>query len=451
MIDSQTALDRCAQLLEAAKAAGADAADAVASAESSEGISVRLGRLEDVERSEGEDIGLRVFVGRRSASVNTSDFGKEAFTELAERAVAMARLAPEDPYAGLVGPGDLAGARMHAGALDLDDTDEPSPESLRERALAAEDVARAVEGVTNSQVSAASFGRLVMALATSNGFTGGYSGSSHALYCAVIAGEGGAMQTDSEYRVARHFEDLPEPEEIGRIAGERTVAKLNPASMPSRRMPVVYDPRLGGTLIGHLIGAMSGPSVARRGSFLFGHEDDQLFDKSIRILEDPHKLRGVRSRPFDGEGVATQKRALVEHGKITGWLTNYASAQQLGIGLTGHAGRSSGGAPGIAVSNIDLMPGAISRDAMIGEIEDGVLLTEMVGMGVNEVTGDYSRGAGGFRIRKGEVAEPVAEFTVAGNLLEMFAAMTAADDLETYRGINVPTLRIDGMTVAGDG
>ncbi|MFN2099536.1 TldD/PmbA family protein [Altererythrobacter sp. MF3-039] len=451
MIDSQTALDRCAQLLDAARAAGADAADAVASAESSEGISVRLGKLEDVERSEGEDIGLRVFVGRRSASVNTSDFSKAAFTELAERAVAMARLAPEDPYAGLVGVEDLAGSGIDAAALDLDDTGEPSPESLRERAIAAEDVARATPGITNSQVSAASFGRSVMALATSNGFSGSYSGSSHALYCAVIAGEGGDMQTDSEYRVARHFEDLPDPEEIGRIAGERTVAKLNPASMPSSKMPVIFDRRMGGSLIGHLIGAMSGSSVARKGSFLLGHEDEELFAKGIRIVEDPHKLRGVRSRPFDGEGVATRKRALVESGKITGWLTNYASAQQLGIGLTGHAGRGSGGAPGISVSNIDLIPGSISRDAMIGAIDDGVLVTEMVGMGVNEVTGDYSRGAGGFRIRNGEIAEPVAEFTVAGNLLEMFAAITAADDLEDYRGINVPTLRIDGMTVAGDG
>lgn len=451
MIDSQTAQDRCAQLLEAARAAGADSADAVASAESSEGVSVRLGKLEDIERSEGEEIGLRVFAGRRSASVHTSDFSKEAFTELAQRAVAMARLAPEDPYAGLVDKGDLARGDVDCSALDLVDNSEPAPEMLRDRALEAEDAARAIAGVTNSQVSAASFGRSVAALATSEGFAGSYEGTSHALYCAVVAGEGSAMQTDSDQRVTRHLEDLPGPATIGRQAGERAVAKLNPGQMASRKMPVVYDPRIGGSLIGHLTGAMSASSIASKASFLIGREEQALFPEDIQIVENPLKLRGVRSRPFDGEGVATQERALVENGRIFGWLSNLASSRQLGIPLTGHAGRGSGGAPGITISNIDLMPGRFSREALIADIEEGVLVTEIVGMGVNMVTGDYSRGAVGFRIRKGEIAEPVAEFTIAGNLSDMFAAMTAANDLEDYRGVNVPTLRIDGMTVGGDG
>lgn len=451
MIDSRTAQDRCAQALDAARKAGADHADAVASAESSEGVSVRLGKLEDVERSEGEEIALRVFVGQRSASVSTSDFGREAFRELAERAVAMARLAPEDPFTGLVDADDLADGSFDMAALQLADATEPAPEALRDRALEAEDAARAMPGVTNSEASGCSFGRAIVALATSKGFVGGYAGTSHGIYSSVIAGEGGAMQRDYAHRVARHLEDLPAPGAVGRLAGERAVAKLRPAGMPSRAMPVVFDRRISGSLISHLTGAMSGAAVARKSSFLIGHEEGQLFPDSIRIVESPHKPRGLRSRPFDGEGVATRERALVENGRIFGWLTNLAAARQLGIGLTGHAGRGAGGASGTSVANVDMLAGAVSRAELIGDIADGVLVTEVVGQGVNQVTGDYSRGAGGFRIRNGAIAEAVAEFTIAGNLLDMFAGLTLADDLEAHRAFNAPTVRIDGMTVAGDG
>ena len=258
------------------------------------------------------------------------------------------------------------------------------------------------------------------------------------------------MQRDYDYRTTRHAADLPSPAQIGRSAGERAVARLDPGRMPSKAVPVVFDPRVGSSLVGHLVGAMSGPSIARRASFLLGRLEEDLFPAGIRILEEPHRRRGLHSRPFDGEGLASRPRALVENGRVTGWLTNAASARQLGIGLTGHAARGAGGAPGVGTTNLVLAPGQVSRAELIADIEEGVLVTELIGQGVNGVTGDYSRGAAGFRIVKGEIAGPVAEFTVAGNLIDMFAHMSVANDLEIYRSVDVPTIRVDGMTVAGD-
>lgn len=448
MIDTDTALARCNDLVALARSMGADAADAVARADSSESVSVRLGELEDVERSEGEEIGLRVFVGKRSASIHTSDFEPAGLRALAQRAVEMARHAPEDPYAGLAAPEQLFDGEMPD--LQLLDPAKVEPAALREAALAAEDAARAVEGVTNSNGGSATSSRAVVALVTSNGFARGYSGSGFSYSAAVIAGEGSEMQTDYASRSARFYDDLPAPAEIGREAGERTVAKVNPVSLPSGKMPVVFDPRIGGGLLGHVIGAMSGPAVARKSSFLLGREDEELFDSSIRIIEDPFQLRGLRSRPFDGEGVPCTRRPMVENGRITGWLTNVASARQLGLGLTGHAARSGGGSPGVSASNGYLESGDVTPQELMADIEDGLYVTGLFGQGVNMVTGDYSRGATGFRIRNGEIAGPVAEITIAGSLPDMFRAMTPANDLEMFRAVNVPTLRIDGMTVAGE-
>jgi len=448
MIDSETAVARCADLVETARRLGADAADAVTSAQASESVSIRLGKLEEVERSEGESISLRVMVGQRSASIQTSDFSRDSFAELAERALAMARLAPEDPYSGLA-PQD----RLFTGAvpdLALADPHEPSPEALREAALEAEDAARAIPGVTNSDGGSASFSQSVSALVTSHGFAHGYEATGHSLSASVVAGEGGRMQTDYDYRAARHRADLPGPAAIGAEAGRRAVAKLDPKSMPSGPLPVVFDPRVGNGLIGHLLGAMSGPAVARKSSFLLGKEEDELFDSAIRILEEPHRPRGLRSRPFDGEGLPTNTRALVENGRIFGWLTNAAAARQLEAPLTGHAARGGGGAPGVAASNVHLEPGTLSRDELIADIADGVLVTSVFGQGVNLVTGDYSRGANGFRIIDGQIAGPVAEITIAGNLLAMFRALVPANDLAMIHAVNVPTLRVDGMTVAGE-
>ncbi len=447
MIGADAAIARCHDLVELARKKGADAADAAARGSSSEGVGVRLGALEEVERSESEEIGLRVFVGRRSASIHTSDFAPESLGLLAERAVEMARLAPEDRFAGLAPAEQLFDGV--APDLDLIDGSEPAPEDLRAAALAAEDAARAVAGVTNSNGGSASYARSVFALVTSNGFARGLAGGSHTISASVVAGEGGGKQTDYASRTQRHRADLPDPAAIGREAGERAVRKLGPGSIGSRRMPVVFDPRVGGGVIGHLLGAMAAPSIARKASFLLGREDEQLFDSAVQIVEEPLRRRGLRSRLYDGEGVACERRALVEDGRLAGWLTNVASAAQLDLPLTGHAARGSGGSPGVAPSNVVLLPGGASFAELIADIEDGLFVTDLFGQGVNLVTGDYSRGASGLRIRKGELAEPVAEITIAGTLPEMFAALVPADDLELVRGIDVPSFRIDGMSVAG--
>jgi PmbA protein len=448
MLSLEAARDKAIALVERARGAGADAADAIYLADASESVQVRLGKLEDVERSESEHIGLRVFCGRRSASIGSTDLGEAALDELANRAVAMARLAPEDPYAGLA-PAELL-LRTPPVALDLGDPAEPTPAELRALAEEAEDAARAVAGVTNSEGAGANSGAAIMALATSHGFAGSYSGTSRGLSASVIAGEGSGMQRDYAWRSARHRSDLPTPQEVGEIAGRRAVARLEPGRLKSRPMPVVFDPRVGGSLIGHLVGAMSGSSIARRASFLLDRLDDTLFDSAVVIADDPLRQRGLRSRPFDGEGLPVERRNLVERGKLTGWLMDSASARQLGLQPTGHASRGSSGPPGVSPSNLHLAAGNQSPAALMADIADGVYVTELIGHGVNGVTGDYSRGASGFRIVDGEIAGPVAEFTIAGNLIDMFAALIPADDLEWHRSINVPTIRVDGMTIAGD-
>lgn len=452
MLDPAAAQDRALDLVARARAAGADAAEGVYIGNSSQGVQVRLGQLEDVERSESEHLALRVFAGRRSASIATSDMSSAALAELCERAVAMARLAPEDPYAGLAPRGLLASGPFPE--LDLAEAAEPDPATLRAAAAEAEDAARAVAGITNSEGGSASAGRSSFALVTADGsgdgFAGSYEGSSSGLSASVIAGEGGAMQRDYAYRTARYYGDLPSPAEIGRQAGERAIARLNPQRLPSGPRVVVFDPRVGGSLLGHLVGAMSGSAIARRASFLLGREDEVLFDTSVRIVDDPLVRRGLRSRPFDGEGLNVAARDLVADGRITGWLMDSAAARQLGAAPSGHAVRGGSGAPGVGPSNLHLAAGALSPANLMADITDGFYVTELIGQGINGVTGDYSRGAAGFRIVNGEIAGPVAEVTIAGNLLAMFAALTPANDLEWHRAINVPTIRVDGMTVAGD-
>lgn len=448
MLSTAQARERCEALIERARRAGAEAGDAVYVGSASESVSVRLGKLEDVERSESESVGLRVFVGGASASIGSTDLGDAALDELASRAVAMARLAPADKFAGLADQDLLL--RGDGPALDLEDTTERSPADLRRLAEAAEDAARAIPGVTNSEGGGASAGRGLFALATSQGFSGAYAASSHSLSASVVAGEGSTMQRDYSYRSVRHAADLLSPEAIGTEAGERAVRRLNPGRVKSGPMPVVFDPRVAGSLVGHLIGAMSGASIARRASFLLDRDGQKLFDSAITITDDPLRLRGLRSRPFDGEGLPTAPRKLVDAGQITGWLMDAAAARQLGAVPTGHASRGSSGAPHVTSSNVVLQAGTVTPAALMADIADGVYVTELIGHGVNGVTGDYSRGASGFRIVNGQLAGPIAEFTVAGNLIDMFAALTAADDLEIHRGIDSPTLRVDGMSVAGD-
>lgn len=447
MLTVTEAQARVSDLVTSAKKAGADAVDAIYSGGISTEVQVRLGELEDVQRSEGEEIGLRFFVGQQSASVSSSDLSPNALETLVERAAAMAREAPEDVYAGLAPEERL----MHRPLpnLDIDDGRDLEPETLRSQALEAEDSARAVPGVANSEGGGASASRSIVALATSHGFCGGYQASNYGCSASVIAGESSAMQRDYAYRTARHFDDLDSAGSIGRRAGERAVARLDPAKLSSGPMPVVYDPRVSGGLLGHLIGAITGSAITRGTSFLRDCLEESVFSSGVTVRDDPLRKRGLRSRPFDGEGLSVADRAIIESGVLTGWLLDSASARQLGLEPTGHATRGIGGPPGAGTTNLHMDAGPQTRDELIADIDQGVLITELIGMGVNPVTGDYSRGASGFLIKNGAIGAPVAEITIAGNLKDMFRELTPASDLEFVRGVNAPTVRIDGMTVAG--
>ena len=450
MLTTDQARDRAADIVFRAKAAGADAADAVCAADTSLDVSVRLGALEDVGRSESAELGLRVFVGKRSASVATSDLSVAALDALVDRAVAMAREAPEDDWAGLAPAERL----MHGAPplLDLDDLAgggaEASPESLRDAAREAEDAARAVPGVTNSEGGSANASRSVWALATSHGFAAAYTATGYGLSASVLAGEGGAMVRDYAYHSARHRRALEAAETIGTRAGTRAVAGVNPGRLASGPMPVVFDPRVGASLLGHLMSAISGQAISRKTSFLLDALGTQVFADGVDILDDPQRPHGLRSRPFDGEGLPVSPRTIVAGGMLETWLLDSASARQLGMEPTGHASRGVGGAPGVSASNLHMAAGHLPRETLLADIAHGVYVTELIGMGVNGVTGDYSRGAVGFRIEGGEITGPVAEFTIAGNLADMFRNLVPANDLEFRYGTNVPTIRIEGMTVA---
>ncbi|MDB5689387.1 MAG: modulator protein [Sphingomonas bacterium] len=447
MLTVAQAETRVSDLVDAAKVAGADAADAIYFGDGSTQVQVRLGALEDVERSEGEEIGLRLFFGRRSASVSSSDLSARALSALVERAAAMAREAPEDPYAGLAPEDRLL--RGDTPFLDSDDHGDPAPADLRARAAAAEDAARAVVGITNSEGGSASASRTVMALATSHGFVRGYTASGYGCSASVIAGEGHGMQRDYAYHSARHQGDLEDPAEIGRRAATRAVARLNPGKLGSGPLPVVYDPRVGTSLIGHLTGAITGSAVARRTSFLLDRLGDQVFARGITVRDDPHRPRGLRSKPFDGEGLPTAPRDIIADGVLSSWLIESASGRQLGLAPTGHATRGISGAPGAGATNLYMEAGRLSPEELIADIKLGLYVTELIGSGVNGVTGDYSRGASGFVIRDGMLAEPVAEITIAGNLKDMYLNLHAANDLRFRQSVDVPTIRVEGMMVAG--
>ena len=441
--DPQDVLER---LIRAARAAGADAADAVLFESVSASASCRLGNLEDVERAESSDLGLRVFVGGRTASVSSTDLSARALGELPERAVAMARLAPEDRFACLAPPELLARGFPD---LDIDAHDEPGTERLIARARAAEGAALAVKGVTNSEGGGASFVRSTIALATSEGFFGRYSSTDHSIGVSVLAGEGTAMETDYESANARHAADLEAAEEVGRRAGERTVARLHPRKVKSQAAPVVYDPRVSAGLLQHFAGAISGTTIARGVSFLKDRMNEAVFAPGIAIVDDPHRVRGLRSKPFDGEGVANKRTTLIEDGVLKTWLLDCATAKQLGLTSTGHAARGTGGPPHPAQTNLYMESGKLSPKALMSDIAEGFYVTSLMGMGVNTVTGDYSRGASGFWIENGVIAHPVSGVTVAGNLKDMFKTLVPADDLVFRYGTNAPTLRVEGMTVAG--
>jgi len=441
-----TAENLLQDLIAAAKKAGADAADALFVENVSSSVSYRLGKLEDVERSVSSDVGLRVFVGQKIAFVSTCDFSKEAIAALPGRAVTMAKLAPEDKYACLAPRDRLA---REFPDLDLSDADEPSAELLVERARAVEGAAMAVRGITNSEGGGASFSRSAIALATSEGFVGRNAGTSHSIGVAVLAGEGTEMERDYDSATARRSSDLDAAEIIGKRAGERTVARLGARKAKSQNVPVVFDPRESAGLIGHLAGAISGSAIARGVSFLKESMGQEIFAPNITIVDDPHRIRGLRSKPFDGEGVANKKMAVIENGVLKTWLLDCASARQLGLQTTGHAARGTGGPPHPSSTNFYMLPGTLSPEELIADIEEGFYVTELMGMGVNSVTGDYSRGASGFWIEKGKIAYPVSEVTIASNLKDIYRNLTPASDLVFRYGTNAPTCRIEGMTVAG--
>jgi len=439
-------LELAADLVRRATAAGADAADAVCFRGTSLSVNWRLGALEELQRAEGLDMGLRVFVGQRQAIVSTTDPSPRTLDELVARAVAMARVAPDDDLAGLAPPELLARSIPD---LDLDAPGEPDPQRLIEMAAACEDAAHSIEGITNSEGAEAGWQRSTAALAASNGFSGTWTGTSASLGTAVIAGSGLGMERDSEHRAVRHIDEMPSPEEIGREAACRAVRKLGPDKLPTRARPVVFDPRTARSLLGHLSDAISGPAVARGTSFLKSRMGEPVFAPGVSVVEDPLRPRGLRSRPFDGEGLATSRRRLIDDGRLTSWLLDLRSARQLGLTPTGHASRGASGPPSPSVANLWLEPGTMSPRELMADIEDGLYITFLIGFGVNGVTGDYSRGVGGFRIERGELTTPVSEVTVAGNLRDMFARLVPANDLELIRGTDAPTVRIDGLTVAG--
>lgn len=445
MLKVDQARDAAQKLVERALAAGADAADAVYSGDRSSSVQVRLGELEQVDRSESEAIGLRLFLGRRSATVASSDLAGDALASLVERAMAMAAEAPEDAFAGLA-PDE----RLHRGEfamLDSDDGRDPEPAELRARALAAEQSALAVAGVTNSSGGSASASASTIALATSAGFAGAYRTSGYSCAAGVIAGTGAGMQRDHAWHSARHLDDLDDPRAIGLRAGERAVARLDSTRPKPGRMAVLFDPRVAGSLLGHFAGAISGSSVARKASFLQDRLGSRIFAAGVTIVDDPSRPRGLRSRPFDGEGVRVARMDLVADGVLASWIAESASARQLGIGPTGHAARGAGGAPGASPSNLCMAAGKRSREQLLAAFPEALLVTELIGQGVNSVTGDYSRGAAGFMVRGGAIAEPVAEITIASNLVDMFATLEPASDLELRRGIDAPTLLVPEMTV----
>jgi PmbA protein len=434
-------------VVQAALKAGADAAEAVGAERRALSITVRLGALEEVEREEARDLGLRVFIGRRQATVSGSDIGAEARGKLVERAVAMAKLAPEDPYAGLADP-ELLARGKHAD-LDLYDPTEPAPEELEARARTAEDAARAVPKVTNSDGASGSWSASQWTMVTSAGFAGVHRASGFSLGASAIAGDENGMENGYEGRSVRWQQDLPDAQAIGTEAGRRAASRLGARKIASTTAPVIFENRLAASLLGPLVGAVSGPAIARGTSFLKDKLGKQLFGEHITVTDDPHRKRGLGSSPFDDEGVANRARDLIEKGVLTTWLLNSSSARQLGLTSTGHASRGLAGPPGVSTSNLTLQPGDKTQAELIADAKRGLIVTSMFGPSLNGNTGDWSVGCSGFWFEGGEIAYPVTEITVAGNLIDIYARLVPGSDLEIRGSTNAPSLLVDSLAIAG--
>ncbi len=439
--------ETAARALDAAKRAGADAADVLVSGGESIGIGVREGAPEHLERSDGALLGLRVFRGRRQAIVSVGDPARADLAEAAQRAVDMAGAAPEDPWAGLAEPGQIARRWPDP---DLMDDFSIGEKALEEMALACEEAALATPGVRMSAGAEASASRTFVFLAASNGFSGGYGRTSYSVAVSAIAGEGADMQRDYEYDARLHLADLRDPAAVGRKAGERAVRRLRPQKPASlTNAPVIFEQRVAGSLAGHLAAAVNGRAIARGASFLKEKMGAAIMAEGVRVIDDPLMPRGLASRPFDGEGLAGERLEIVSGGVLRRWLLDLASARQLGLESNGRAARSPGAPPAPASTNFHIAAGTHTPEELIASVREGLFVTELIGMGVNPVTGDYSRGATGFRIENGEITHPVSEVTIAGNLADMFARLTPADDLEFRASSCAPTCLIGGMTIAG--
>ena len=435
------------EVVQAALKAGADAAEAVGADRRSLSITVRLGELEEVEREEARDLGLRVFVGRRQASVSSSDISAEARAKLIERAVAMARLAPEDPYAGLADP-ELLARGVHAD-LDLFDPVEPRPEDLEASARTAEDAARGVARVSNTDGASASWSASQWTMVTSGGFQGVHRASGFSLGATAIADDENGMEIGYEGRTTRWQADLPAPQTIGAEAGLRAVARLGARKIASTTAPVIFEHRLAASLLGPLIGAIAGPSIARGTSFLKDKLGEPVFGAHVTVTDDPHRKRGLGSSPFDDEGVANQARKLIDAGVLTTWLLNTSSARQLGLTSTGHASRGLAGPPGVGPSNLTLLPGQRTQAELMKDAGTGLLVTNMFGPSLNGNTGDWSVGCAGVWFEEGEPAYPVTEITVAGNLIDIYSRLIPGSDLEIRGSSNAPSLLVDSLAIAG--
>lgn len=429
-----------------AKAQGADAADALHFDASDLSVTVRKGAPEELERSEENGVGLRVFVGKRNAIVSSSDVSLSTLKQAAERAVSIAKVSPEDPYTALA-PEELLVKEVRE--LDLYDGQEPSAETLQQRCMECEDAALAIAGITNSEGADAHYGKARATLVTSQGFSAITDSSSSSLSISVIAGEGEKMERDYDYTVARHAADIRAAAEIGKNAAELTLRRMGPRKVNTQAVPIIFDPRVAKSITRSFARAISGSAIARGTSFLKDAMGEAVFGEHITIMDDPHLPRALGSEPFDDEGVANAPLALVKNGVLQHWLLDTRSASQLGLVTNGRASRGLGSHPSPSTTNLFMQAGAQSPADMVGEVKDGFYVTDLFGMGVNLITGDYSQGASGLWIEKGELTYAVSEVTIAGNLRDMFKQLTPANDLVFEFATNSPTIRIDGMTVAG--
>jgi PmbA protein len=439
-------MDVAAEAVSLAQKAGATSAEALAISSLDQSVSLRHGAIEELEQSESQDVGMRVFVGQSSGLISGSVLTRDGLHRLVERAVAMAKLAPPDEHAGLAAPDQLARTLPD---LDLYDDKQLSADDLQSLARRTEDTALAINGITKSNGASASQGKREIAMVASNGFARAWKRSSFGVGASVVAGEGTSMERDYDGHGANHFADMESPEEIGTRAGERTIKKINPRKVNSQTVPVIFDRRISTSLIGHFLGAISGSSIARGTSFLKGEMDKVVFNPAVTIIDDPHRLRGPGSRPVDGEGLPTRKMNLINEGVLTTWILDLRSARQLKLTPTGHGSRGLSSQPSPSTSNVHMLAGTRTPEAMMKEIGTGFLVTEFIGSSINGVTGDYSRGASGFWIEGGEIAYPVSEVTIAGNLKDMFKAIEPATDLQFRSSVNAPSCFLGEMTLAG--